>query len=132
MVRLLIVGLSFLGDSEPAGSPNPATPALIQPAPDSSVDRGEAGTSFAMPPLSWPPLAKRRPGFRLVWPPSVAPGSSPHAATPPGLFHEPEADVVCTLRTVPADPNIDRGMVRPVESDVDPEMVLPSSCRAGN
>jgi hypothetical protein len=80
----------------------------------------EGETPFAMPPLSWPPPAKRQFRFELVWPPLTAP------------IHEAETYVVCTMRIVPADPGIDREMVVSADPNVDPEMVRPAFCRASN
>ena len=113
MVSALILGLGLLGDTDLA-PPIAASP--LGPGRAIHDRRGEAGTTFVIPRLSWPPSSQ---GLRELVrrEPPPAPGPT-----------RPAPRVRCTIRTLDADPRVDPGMARALRREVDPKMVVPSAC----
>ena len=55
--------------------------------------------------------------------------SGPKSATPKTPAPKEEAGIDCTMLLLQADPKIDPGFSVPLNTEVDPKMVVPSACR---
>jgi hypothetical protein len=60
-------------------------------------------------------------GLVAVLVPPAEPSENRSAVQPPNR-------IVCTIRTLTADPDIDPGFAKPVKREVDPAMARPSGC----
>lgn len=91
-----------------------------------SVEQPQAAAStgsvrLEVPTLTWPPLQS----INLSGLPSLVRGLKIGATT------TTRADTtlpICTMRVVPADPDVDRGIARPAPAEVDQRMVVNSRC----
>ena len=127
MLSIVVFGLAgILAEAAPLQS-NAEVAASSERQPTTLSTQGFFGVDLGS--LSWPPRPSRGSDSKVAGPAKPLRGTSPHPA-PKG--HEAEEGiprVICTLQVLRADPDVDKGIDRPVAPPVDDKMVAPSPCR---